>query len=98
YNFFYNDNYAIENFIFKDKTVTLAELRKNGMELYGTRNIDVSTFDNNTLMKKEFITSQVEQLIIAMSYFENPQSGTLNSLEGIQQLTQKNIIAASWDN
>ena len=35
-HFFFRDQYEIENFEFKDKTITLAQLRQNGMELYGT--------------------------------------------------------------
>ncbi|WP_306807520.1 calcium-binding protein, partial [Snodgrassella alvi] len=36
-DFFYaGDKYAIENFVFKDKTVTLEQLRTEGMVLYGT--------------------------------------------------------------
>ncbi|NUF09375.1 calcium-binding protein [Snodgrassella sp. ESL0324] len=37
--------YAIENFVFKDKTITLEQLQKEGMELYGTSgndNINIS--------------------------------------------------------
>ncbi|ORF18879.1 hypothetical protein BGI03_05410, partial [Snodgrassella alvi] len=32
--------YAIENFVFKDKTITLEQLQKEGMELYGTSGYD----------------------------------------------------------
>ncbi|WP_100120892.1 calcium-binding protein [Snodgrassella communis] len=40
-DFFYGgDGYAIENFVFKDRTVTLEQLRKEGMELYGTAGND----------------------------------------------------------
>ena len=38
-------NHSIENFIFKDRTVTLEQLQKEGMELYGTSgndNINIS--------------------------------------------------------
>ena len=33
-------NYSIENFVFKDRTVTLEQLQKEGMELYGTSGND----------------------------------------------------------
>ena len=40
-NFFYwTGDYAIENFVFKDRTVTLEQLRTEGMELYGTAGND----------------------------------------------------------
>jgi Ca2+-binding RTX toxin-like protein len=40
-DFFYaGDKYAIENFVFKDKTVTLEQLRTEGMVLYGTAGND----------------------------------------------------------
>ncbi|MBI0134250.1 calcium-binding protein, partial [Snodgrassella sp. W8132] len=35
-DFFYSDTYAIENFVFKDKSFTLDDLRTKGMVLYGT--------------------------------------------------------------
>ena len=43
--FNFNGKYAIENFVFKDKTITLEQLQKEGMELYGTSgndNINIS--------------------------------------------------------
>ncbi|MCO6527192.1 MAG: hypothetical protein J6579_10890, partial [Snodgrassella sp.] len=40
-DFFYDgDRDAIENFVFKDRTVTLEQLRTEGMELYGTAGND----------------------------------------------------------
>ena len=40
-DFFYSNGInAIENFIFKDRTVTLEQLQKEGMELYGTSGND----------------------------------------------------------
>ena len=44
--FFYNDFYTIEKFVFKDKTVTLAQLRKDGMQLYGTSGDDSISLTN----------------------------------------------------
>ena len=38
--FNFNGKYAIENFVFKDKTITLEQLQKEGMELYGTSGND----------------------------------------------------------
>ncbi|WP_306807346.1 calcium-binding protein, partial [Snodgrassella alvi] len=45
-NFFFNNDYTIEKFVFKDKTVTLAELRKDGMQLYGTSGNDTIVITN----------------------------------------------------
>ncbi|WMY91385.1 calcium-binding protein [Snodgrassella communis] len=46
-DFFYSgDGYAIENFVFKDKTVTLEQLRKDGMVLYGTDGYDDITLSS----------------------------------------------------
>ncbi|ORF04751.1 calcium-binding protein [Snodgrassella alvi] len=47
-NFFYGsyDYNAIENFVFKDQTITLADLRKNGMQLFGTSSDDIITLTN----------------------------------------------------
>ncbi|WP_304944912.1 calcium-binding protein, partial [Snodgrassella sp. ESL0253] len=45
-NFFYSDSYTIEKFVFKDKTVTLAELRKDGMQLHGTSGNDTIVMTN----------------------------------------------------
>ena len=47
-NFFYGsyDNNAIKNFVFKDQTITLADLRKNGMQLFGTSGDDIITLTN----------------------------------------------------
>ncbi|PIT49600.1 calcium-binding protein, partial [Snodgrassella communis] len=44
--FFYDDFYTIEKFVFKDKTVTLAQLRKDGMQLYGTSGDDSISLTN----------------------------------------------------
>ncbi|ORF09532.1 hypothetical protein BGI03_00695 [Snodgrassella alvi] len=47
-NFFYGsyDYNAIENFVFKDQTITLADFRKNGMQLFGTSGDDIITLTN----------------------------------------------------
>ncbi|MCO6516467.1 MAG: hypothetical protein J6586_08225, partial [Snodgrassella sp.] len=45
-NFFYSNSYTIEKFVFKDKTVTLTELRKDGMQLYGTSGDDSISLTN----------------------------------------------------
>ena len=47
-NFFYGsfDSNVIENFVFKDQTITLADFRKNGMQLFGTSGDDIITLTN----------------------------------------------------
>ncbi|KES12968.1 hemolysin-type calcium binding protein, partial [Snodgrassella alvi SCGC AB-598-O11] len=47
-DFFYGsyDYNAIENFVFKDQTITLADFRKNGMQLFGTSGDDIITLTN----------------------------------------------------
>ena len=45
-DFFYNQYHEIENFVFADKTITLAEFRQNGMSFYGTEGSDNLSFGN----------------------------------------------------
>ncbi|WP_306807669.1 calcium-binding protein, partial [Snodgrassella alvi] len=49
-DFFSSDNYAIENFVFKDQSITLADFRKNGMKLFGTSGNDDISLNNGRFL------------------------------------------------
>ncbi|WP_280522356.1 calcium-binding protein, partial [Snodgrassella alvi] len=100
-DFFYSDTYAIENFVFKDKSFTSKDVhiyvRSIEIHLNGTQNYNISAF-NNTPSRNNILSSQAQNLIMAMSNFTSSQNGSLVNSDQTQHFNQSNIIATSWNN
>ncbi|NUE79808.1 hypothetical protein GYX91_00815 [Snodgrassella sp. ESL0304] len=100
-DFFYSDTYAIENFVFKDKSFTSKDVhiyvRSIEIHLNGTQNYNISAF-NNTPSRNNILASQAQNLIMAMSNFTSSQNGSLVNSDQTQHFNQSNIIATSWNN